>query len=214
MKPSKIPKDIYAVYEALYQEVCSVHEKWGIFCHLYEEKETVHLLNSSAPGFFRICQDALVNEVLLAITRITEPKQIGRKHNLSLEQLLSSIDERKYSVLRSRAERLLKKAETNSAFAKDVRNRRIAHSDFQTKLELGAEPLAKVTRKRIEGALEAICNLMNEVHEYFEDSSVVYETILLSDESSMLLARLREAKIYRAQLREFQASLLKTKPSG
>jgi hypothetical protein len=48
---------------------------------------------------------------------------------------------------------------------------------------------------------------MNAVPSYFEDSSVVYELASMPSDGMVLIARLRDAKNYRQQLREFASSL-------
>ena len=98
------------------------------------------------------------------------------------------------------------KAKDKCSFARDLRNKRIAHNDLSTKLQVKPDLLPTVTRKKIEDALESICNVMNAVAGYFEDSTVAYELAILPDDGNTLIARLRDAKIYRKQLRELRLS--------
>ena len=114
MSNKKIPTEVDEIYEALYQQVSYLHAKWGIFCQLYgSTKEVVDLLNSSAPSFFRICEDVLVDDILLNISRLTDPKQTFKRDNLSLEHLVHSIDEVQFTKLKDEIEKLLAKREFN-----------------------------------------------------------------------------------------------------
>ena len=84
----------------------------------------------------------MADDILLSISRLVDPKQTFGKDNLTLEQLVHSIDSTKYSQLRRDIEQRLSHARDRCAFAKDQRNKRIAHSDLFTKLQVKTLPLA------------------------------------------------------------------------
>ncbi len=166
MTNDSIPSDIHEVYEPLFHDICHLHRKWGISCQLYGSGEsTIELLNTSAPGFFRICEDLLADDVLLSISRLRDPKTTLGKNNLTLERLVHSIDATRYSQLRFDVERLLSDVKVKSVFVKAQRDRRIAHADLSTKLQ--ASLLSSPTRTDVEGALQSIRSLMNAVELYF-----------------------------------------------
>jgi hypothetical protein len=109
----------------------------GIFCQLYASGENIiELLNTAAPGFFRICEDLLADDVLLSMSRLRDPKQTFGKDNLTLERLVHSIDATRYPQLRLDVERLLSDVRAKSAFVKAQRDTRIAHADLSTKFVL------------------------------------------------------------------------------
>lgn len=179
MKNDLIPSDIHRVYEPLFHDVCHLHRKWKLFCDLYAAGEKViELLNESAPGFFRICQDSLRDDILLGICRLTDQKQTFGKDNLTLDSLVASIDTAEYSELRKTLERLFSDARLKSTFARDQRNKRIAHTDLFTKLEVSI--LSVSTKKHIEEALQSIRDVMNAVELHFntpvyvDDANVAY----------------------------------------
>ena len=137
-----------------------------MYCDLYASGENVvDLLSDSAPGFFRICHDLLVDDVLLSISRLTDQKQTFGKSNLTLDRLVHSIDTKKHQQLRQDVERLFSDARVKSSFAKDQGNKRIAHSDLSTKLQ--ASLLSSFTKANIEDALNAIRAVMNAVELHF-----------------------------------------------
>lgn len=166
MTNDSIPLDINEVYEPLFHDVCHLHRKWKLYCQLYASSESVvDLLSNSAPGFFRISHDLLVDDLLLSISRLTDQKQTLGKSNLTLDRLVHSVDTKKYQQLRQDVERLFSDARVKSGFAKDQRNKRIAHSDLSTKLQ--ASLLSSFTRANIEDALKAIRTVMNAVELHF-----------------------------------------------
>ncbi len=72
----EMPTELAEVYDALKQDISLLHVKWEVFNQLYvTSEETVELLNESAPSFFRICQDMLIDDILLTTSRLTDPHQ-------------------------------------------------------------------------------------------------------------------------------------------
>lgn len=161
-----MPNEIRKAYASLCYDVIYLHHKWKVIRELYVSGETViELLNRTAPGFFRICKDVLVDDLFLSIRRLTDPKQTGKKQNLSLEHLADSIDARKYPRLRSDIERLLLECGRKCDFAREHSNKRIAHNDLSTKLQV--QSLSVPTTAHVEDALQSVRALMNEIEKYF-----------------------------------------------
>lgn len=206
MTQSVIPPEIEEKYMALFQEVSHLHRKWGIFRQLYASgNDIVDLLNDSAAGFFRVCEDLLADDVILTISRLTDPKQTLRKDNLTLEQLVHSIDAVKYPKLKGEIERLYAESKDKCRFTKDHRNKRIAHNDLSTMLQTKVNPLPSPTERDVEVALESIRNVMNSVHRFFhnmETATVNYSLLVsLPGDGTKMVSRLREAEAFRNQSR-------------
>jgi hypothetical protein len=197
-----MPPTISEIYDPLYQDVCRLHAKWQLFRQLYaDDEQNVELLNESAPKFFRTCQDMLVDDVLLTISRLADPPESIRKKNLSLDQLVIRINATANPLLKNRLERAIKEAVKECGFARVLRHKRIAHSDLATKLKTNVEPLPTVTLNKIEAALTGIRSVMNIVEDAFQNCAVRYELLAVND-GNIVLARLREAKKYREHRRQ------------
>jgi hypothetical protein len=207
MTQSIIPPEIDGKYMALFQEVSHLHRKWGIFCQLYASgDDVIALLNNAAAGFFRVCQDLLADDVILTISRLTDPKQTFRKDNLSLEQLVHSIDAGKYPKLRDEIEQLYAELKDKCNFTKDHRDKRIAHNDLSTKLQAKVTPLPSPTKRDVEDALGSIRNVMNAVPKYFHNADIAtvnYIRLVTSPgDGTKIISRLREAEAFWGQRRE------------
>jgi hypothetical protein len=198
MSQMNIPPDIDEIHTALSQEVTHLHVKWKIFCQLYASgDEVVDLLNSSASGFFHLCQEMWGDDILLTIGRLIDPKQSFKKDNLSLGQLVNSIDRVRFPTLKAEIERLLAEAKDKCDVVKDHRNKRIAHNDLTTKLQPGANLIPAPTKQNIEDALKSIRDVVNSVPKYFRNSPIAfvnYEDIAWPFDGNALITRLREAK--------------------
>ena len=128
------------VYNALWNEVAWLHAKWHEYKELYGEKPPrLELLNRASGFFFRIVQDTLWENTLLHLARLTDPSRSAGRQNLTVLQLPSLVND---PGLREQLEALLTEAKSKAEFARDWRNRHIAHRDLDKALGKGAEPLA------------------------------------------------------------------------
>jgi hypothetical protein len=62
-----------------------------------------------------------------------------------------------------------------AAFAREWRNRRLAHRDLRLALASEADPLPGASRADVEKALGAFRTLMNRIDEFYNSSTVGYE---------------------------------------
>jgi hypothetical protein len=199
-----MPPDLAEIHDLLYQEVSWLHARWNLYCQLYASSEdTVDLLNRSASVFFGICQDVLIDSALLGISRLTDPEEtrLGKekKPNLSLRQLLTTVDAVAYPTLRDDIKQAIDATQGDFEFARDLRNRRIAHNDLSVHRKNPVTPLAKANHQKIETALENIRNIMNLVEEHVTGSTTGYSMIVLPGDGDALIACLRDAESYREQ---------------
>ena len=192
-----MPAEVAAVYDPLYQDICWLQAKWIVFRQLYAaDPKNVELMNASAPTFFRIYEDLSANDILLTISRLTDPRRTFSGDNLSLPQLVSRVDSQAHPALHAELTQLLSEAAEKCAFARTLRNKLLAHNDLASKLQTNVDPLPKVTLVKIEDALRAIKKIMNHVEQYFENSSVLFDELALRDDGNTVLNRLRDAKEY------------------
>ena len=77
------------LYAELWQEVAGLHMKWAEFVTLFGTKPSrIELLNKVAPEFFSIVQNALWENALLHIARLTDPQKSRGKQNLSILSMI------------------------------------------------------------------------------------------------------------------------------
>jgi hypothetical protein len=151
-------------YFRLWQEIATVHINWAEFLELFGTKKSrVDLLNRSAGHFFRMVQDSLWETIVLHIARLTDPSQSpGGKDrlNLTLHNLPGLIPDAK---LKAEVLALCNAATDQTKFARDWRNRHIAHRDLDLALGGTAKPLPSVTIREVNDALRSFENAMNAV---------------------------------------------------
>jgi hypothetical protein len=161
--------DLGAALHELQHDLAWLHLKWQQHRELYGTKpERIEILNSAAPAFFRIVEDTLWDDTLLHICRLTDPAGQGRRQRLSITRLPPLMGD---PDARDELERLVREAVSAAAFARDWRNRRIAHRDLAHAMDPKAEPLAAASRRAVELALLALRQVLNFVNEKLRKSS-------------------------------------------
>jgi hypothetical protein len=159
-----------ALYSALWQSVALVHVYWKEYVELFGSKpERIDLLNRAAPAFFHMLQDELWELALLRISRLTDPPKTGRagRQNLSIQALPALISD---ATLKARVTQLVADAVAETAFCRDWRNRRIAHSDLLLALDQPTTPLADASRLNVKTALLSLTAVLNAVAGHYMDS--------------------------------------------
>lgn len=204
--------ELGAVYSELWQEVAWIHRNWAHYKELFGEKPSrIDLLNEVAPSFFHTVQDALFETVLLHLTRLTDPAQSLGKSNLSLRQLDPLIFD---EAVKLRVSDLISKAVDATAFARDWRNRKLAHRDLDLALGQPAKPLAPASRIAVKQALSAIVDVLNAVSAHYLDATTVFDWPGGNDSVALLFAirdglRAKDERLERLKAGEFRDDDLK-----
>ena len=159
------------VYHALQNELIWLYAKWLEYRKLYATSpERVTLLNSAGPFLFRVVQDVLWDDVLLHVARLTDPPKSGRKSNMTIKRLAAVVSDPRLS---SEIERLVSDAERLCAFAREWRNRHLAHCDFDLAVKCrGVDPLLPASRQHVDAALAALAAVLNRIEAHYFHSEV------------------------------------------
>ncbi len=187
---STMPDRLGELHYALHDEVAWLHLKWKDFRALYaSSRETIDLLNASAPIFFSNLQRTLSEDVLLHLCRLTDPPRSAGKDTLSIRRLPQLIPD---TDLQREVQCLADAADLKTRFARDWRNRRLAHQELPPLDGQAPATPPQASYQQIEDALAAIRQIMNRVEFHYQGGSVSYEHAIegLGGVAS-LLARLR-----------------------
>ena len=164
-------EELGEAYHALVNELSWILLKWDQYVSLFGTRpERVELLNTTAPLFFAIVEDALWSDVLLHLCRLTDSEVSSGKPNLSIKRIPALIDRPEF---RGDVTRLVEAAVTSTAFARDWRNRRLAHSDLSLSIAPNTVlPLAEASRASVKKALECLVGLLKRIHQVYFDSDI------------------------------------------
>lgn len=170
---NKMGKDLASCFFALRNELAITHLRWKQFCILFAEKPSrVDLLNKAAPSFFRMVQDIVFFDILLGIARLFDKPEHRGKKTLTLYQLPPLVTD---SDFKKELARVVNEARKASEFARDWRNRRIVHRDFNLTVNGSASPLAEATRKNIDHSLSSLAAVLNHIERKYMGSTSPYE---------------------------------------
>ncbi len=175
-----MPSPVDEIYQPLFQRVSWLHTQWNEWVQLYaQSQQTVGLLNQTAPAFFWMVQTAMLERILLTITKLTDPAETGRKENLSLARLVQTVDANSHSQARKELNQAIKFVQDQSSLARDARNRIIAHDDLPT-AQQKAQPVSALigTTQYIDSILANIRLIMNTVEKAYGVNPVSYEAVI------------------------------------
>jgi hypothetical protein len=148
-------------FHGLWNDWAWLHVKWREYRSVFVTSEArIAILNTAARGFFGVAEAVLWQDVILQICRFTDPAKTAGRETLSLHCLPGLIDD---FPQRQRVLDLIAVAEQHSEFARDWRNRYIAHRDRQLALSPEAKPLAPASRERAQNAIDAITAVLAHV---------------------------------------------------
>lgn len=166
------------VFHELSNDLIWLHAKWIQYRQLFgHSEERVNILNEVGGHFFKIVQDALWDDAVLSISRLTDQPQSMGKDNLTFLLLPGMI---KDTSLKYDIEELITKSIAASSFAKDWRNRRLAHNDLLLALKSGSKPLKGISRDNVNNALLSFNNILNRLSLHYWQSATFYDDFIAS----------------------------------
>jgi len=163
--------ELGSLYHELEEEVDWLQQKWNEFRDLFAKgPERLELLNTVAPNFFYMLHKLMFEDAILHLCRLTDSAQtrirVGKKaetrHNLSVMALADLISD---DALKDRVNAQSIQVKKNCEFAREPRNRRLAHADLGS-FRGGAEG-PKILSKHVEDALKSMHEVLGSIRQYY-----------------------------------------------
>ena len=187
----KIIQPFDATRKQLWNEIVLVQEAWGQYSSLFvEDANRVELLNVCDGRFFNVVQRVLLREVLLGISRLTDPVKQGKCDNIVVSSLLWDPAVDKHDGLREELETAVARAIKSAESIRTHRNKYIAHLDAETALSNKSVILPRIQVESVNAAIRDISSAYNvhsiRIHEMHSFSDICAE------ENSISLIRILE----------------------
>jgi hypothetical protein len=164
-------EDLGTVYHLLWNECAILHMHWEEYVDLFGKgQDEFDVMNEAAPGFFKAVQDMYWESTLLHICRFTDPYKVGPRLTLSLEQLTMM----PLALAVPNLKALVDSAREKAKFAKDWRDRSLAHTDLEHAKDKSVKPLAPASRTHVRDALEAITDVLKAVEGHFNKADLYF----------------------------------------
>lgn len=187
---SSMGEELGANFYELHRKLVELHILWQQYRQLFgDDTETVHLLNRTAGLFFKIVQDELWDSVLLGISRMTDSPATGKNKNLTIQSLPPLITDLALGV---EVQSLCEKAVDSAEFAREHRNKRIAHQDHNYLSNPDSDSLSGISRALVEQMLAALRAVLNRLEGHFKDNTVMYEDFVDESGARLLVHKLRK----------------------
>lgn len=198
-KIAAMGRDLGTLHFELWTDLSDLHVAWQEYSELYVKSEqNVILLNQTAPKFFYYAQRMFEHGILLYLCRLTDPIQTGTKQNHTIRRIPDLVESGEF---RDRIQQCVDNAIEATGFARDHRNRRIAHKDILLARNQHPRPLEPSTLGKIRSAIGAIVECMNVVQSRYEKSHTHYGPVGASRGARMLLHYLERGVKHRDQER-------------
>lgn len=155
----------------LRQDVDWLQNKWTEFQELFSKgEERITLLNTVASNFFWFLRKMMFEDAMLHLCRLTDPpetrihtaKKVLIRKNLTAMALPNAICD---AAFRDLVKSHTQTCKQNCEFARQVRNRLIAHSDFESAQRAGSGP--QIFRSHVEEAIKSLRALVWLVEEHY-----------------------------------------------
>ncbi len=167
--------ELGAIFNRIHNEVIYIHAKWNEFESLFgTDPIRIDLMNKIAPRFFYHYQNLLLENILLGITRITDSKKTRNKKDrerLTIHWLTSLIE----VPLRGEIKKDIANINTETLFARNWRNRKIAHIEKDLALNKNHDPLPPATRDKLTKALSSLRKMMNKIQLHYFEQEFMYQ---------------------------------------
>lgn len=181
---SAMGTDLGELFTVLSEELTMLTWQFQELAELYGGNGNRHeIMNRVAPFFFWLLQRSWWDECLLSVTRLLAPIESMGKANLTFQRLpdLISDGEVKASIAKRVAALL-----TLAAFAKEWRNKRLAHRDLAHALNKAPAKLPPATLGDVWVVLREMAGILNEVEHRYCKSETWYESPITHGVMSLL----------------------------
>ena len=185
----RLGKEFGSIYYHALSEWVDLRVTWKQFESLFGHgKERVDLLNRCGSSFWHRVDRLFFEAVALAVCRLSDPAKTGKKSNLSVMLFEEHMDtpERK-----AKMEALLETVRAKVGFARDWRNRRISHNDYDLKIgSAEAEGLKPATRNAMNEAILALHSVLSFISSEFMETTLWDDVIDAHENEMIMLHRL------------------------
>lgn len=193
----KLGYEFGIVFIHLKNEVLTLESNWNEFVILFgTNKERINLMNQVAKHFFGILQSSMFENTLLHIARVTDPAETkvrGQvRKNLTFYGLEALVD---HAETKQAFKVQVDKAFQAASFAREWRNKRIAHSDLIHATDDSAE-LPAASRLLVRKCLDELRKALEIITLYYYDQPMP-PTPFFFENAKDLLYHLRDGQKWR-----------------
>ena len=136
--------------------------RWKIFCQLFDSgPENISALNERGGNVFELLQRLILDDLMLSLSRLTDPAVSGKNKNASLRNFLEKAKPRLSGAVIAEVESLQSKLDGLVRNVRVHRDKSLAHSDLNHASKVSALPI--VTYDELELAMKYVKEIIIKV---------------------------------------------------
>jgi len=151
------------------QDIVILDRKWRYYRELFIDDVTKKYLMETARSVYSVFEESLFFDILLSIARLNDDQRIGKYENISLIGLVTRA--RMKTALRIDMNRFKR----NCRAMETIRNKRLAHRDFNTFIEPNISIVPRVTIQEIDSAIELAERIVVSVLQKFDNCDMTFK---------------------------------------
>lgn len=160
--------ELGSTFHLCLQELYWVSSIWDTHETLFQNSHSVELINSANGGVSFAIQNVFLEYVQLGVCRLTDPAKQRKSKNLTVRALPNLV----IKDLKLEIDQLVSEALEATEAARDWRNRRISHSDFDLKASQ-AEPLKSTSRIATTEAIARIHRVLQPIALHYCSTNLI-----------------------------------------
>jgi hypothetical protein len=165
-----LPDSARHLYELLARDMIELNARWNMYKQIYlDSPSRIALLEKSGSVFFGRLQRMLLSDVVLGITRLSDPPHQNKFENQSLLRLGEELLPRGSDQLTKLLKHRLAEIESKCSPFRSHRNKRFAHKDLHYAVAPHEVALPRLSAKNFEAAIKSLDGFLNDVEEHFDD---------------------------------------------
>lgn len=155
------------------QSVIGLVSLWDVYRSLFgTNKERVDLLNQASGYVTRTIQDSLHERIVLGICQVSDPYVSKGRRNVTVSGLPEFVTAPEH---RAAMLPMIDAVRASTSFARDLRNKMIAHADLEA--VTGSYAVDYSTRERIVAAIRSVIVPLRYVHFQYFEATQLYHAI-------------------------------------
>jgi hypothetical protein len=160
----------------LWNELVALADLWTQFQHLFAgSKERVDVLNACASWFFGLTQRLFLKEILLSISRLTDPAEQRGHRNLTIRILLEDPELAGSPEVRIELEEEITRLAAACKEIREHRRKYIAHLDYAVALDDENTLLPGLAREHVSEAVESLLRIYNLHHSRIRHGHSIFD---------------------------------------
>lgn len=154
--------DLENVLKAVFDQVVQLRVRWKIYCQLFDSgPANIELLNKSGSLVFSLFQKLILDDVIMSLSRLTDPKESCGNENASILNLVEKAKECLSETACAGVKDSIKELDKHVLKFRKHRHKRLAHADLNHKLDKSA--LASINHDELEKAMKTLQEIFTKV---------------------------------------------------